>query len=95
MSKSFESTCDQATKANSGYSVELFESGVYCVFPNSQIGTQTDSQRFVLSVPVLDEEWLCEDPFYSFYDDAEHSIREAFEQKMADIASQQKKLQNP
>lgn len=98
MSDSFELACDLSTRAsgvNGGLSVELLEDGTYRVFLDSQMECLFDSSGIVLSVPVLEKECFCkEDPFYSFYDDAERSICEAFAQKMADIASQQKKLQN-
>lgn len=99
MAKSFQPACDLSTRAslvNIGYSVELLENGTYRVFRDSPIETETknDSSGIILSLPVLEEEWVCEDPFFSFYDDAEQSIREAFIQKMVDIAKQ-KESYNP
>jgi hypothetical protein len=84
MAEGFQDAVDSSTKASwkgSGYSVELFDDGTYRVLYDNQIGNLYDSPGLILSIPPLgDEEWD-KDPTLRFYDNAEQSIRETFQEE--------------
>lgn len=85
MNKEFEFAVDSATEASwggSGYSVELFEDGYYCILWDGEIGNLYESPGIILGVPPLtDEEWD-DDPTLRFYGNAEEAMQNSFEEAM-------------
>lgn len=83
MAEEFKNAVDSSTKGSwggSGYSVELFDDATYRVLWDNHIGNLYDSPGLILSIPSLqDGEWD-EDPSIRFYDNAEQSIRETFQE---------------